>query len=226
MPYMEPRRFRASRQISVLAGVLAMGLLQHGCLAAAWVAVVGTDSMRTSHVTFAPFEASWVSEERPTAITEGASLTSVAVLPVEGDVDMGEHLVQILQRQTALRVESSEQVGQELNGSQFDEANRAIVAKEVSRALAVDAVLFGRVTDSPARPSDWGWKEEQSRRLFVYLVDRDGRLLWKDELPFTVVTGSKPPLEGAAETALSQHLMDHVRDLGLDALGYLPHKTS
>ena len=224
---MEPRRSRTSRKTSVLAGVLAMGLLQHGCLAAAWVAAVGADSMRTSHVTFAPFEASWVNEERPTAVTEGSSLTSVAVLPVEGDVDMGRHLVQILQQQTALRVESFMQLGQEeQNGLQHDEASRAIVAKEVSRALAVDAVLFGRVTDTSARPSDWGWKEEQSRRLFVYLVDRDGHLLWKDELPFTVVTGSKPPLEGAAEEALSQHLMDHVRDLGLDALGYLPHKTS
>ena len=221
---MKPRRFPRSHKTIVLAGVLTVGLLQQGCLAAAWVAVVGADSMRTSHITFAPFEASWVSEEKPTAITEGSSLSSVAVLPVEGDVDMGRHLVQILQQQTALRVESSMQLVQD--GLPHDEASRAALAKEVSRAVAVDAVLFGHVTDSPAHASDWGWKEEHPRRLFMYLVDRDGHLLWKDELPFTVVSGSKPPLEGAAEAAFTLHLMDHVRDLGLDALGYLPHKTS
>jgi len=51
-------------------------------------------------------------------------------------------------------------------------------------------------------------------------------LLWKDELPFTVVTGSKPPLDGAVETSLRHHLMDHIRDLGLDTVGYLPQKIS
>lgn len=217
---------RFYKKTGILAAILLLGLLQEGCLAVAWVAAVGADSMRTSQITFGRFEESWVSSEQPTQIAEGLSLSSLAVLPIEGDADMGYRLTQILQQETALRVESSINLAHESIMLQDDEANRAAIAKEVSHDLVVDAVLIGHVSGQPSHPSDWGLKAEEPRRLFLYLVDRDGHLLWKDELPFTVVTGSKPPLEGAVQASLTHHLMDHVRDLGLDALGYLPHKTS
>lgn len=211
---------------AIAAILLTAGLFQQGCLAVAWVAAVGADSTRTSHITFRPFEDSWVSAEKPGEITDGPSLSSIAVLPVEGDPDMGRHLAQILQQETTLRVEPATRVAQEPDISQPDETGRGIVAKEIAQAFAVDVVLFGHVTGLPAHQAEWGWKEEESRRLFLFLVDRDGHMLWKDELPFTVVTGSKPPLAGVVQASLSQHLMEHVRDLGLDTLGYLPQKTS
>jgi hypothetical protein len=210
----------------VLCCLLALGLLQQGCLAAAWVVAVGADSMRTSDITFRPFEESWVSSETPVWITEGSSLTSLAVLPVEGDADMSSRLTQILQRQTALQVVAPVTLDRENAQLSDDETGRAVLAKELSRKLAVDAVLFGRVAGTASHPSDWGWKDEKSQRLFLYLVDRDGHLLWKDELPYMVVTGSKPPLEDSVQTALTYHLMGHVHDLGLDDLGYLPKKIS
>jgi hypothetical protein len=55
-------------------------------------------------------------------------------------------------------------------------------------------------------------------------MNRDGQLLWKDELPFKLVQGSTPPVEASVQTDLSHHMMQHVKALRLDELGYLPNK--
>lgn len=138
---------------------------------------------------------------------------------------MGSRVAQVLRHQTALNLQSTDRLDRVIVTPDTDAA-RAELAEDLSRELAVDAVLFGRVHGEAAQSSEWGWKQEESRRLFLYLVDRHGRLLWKDELPFTVVTGSKPAIEDSVQTSLSHHFMDHVRDLGLDDLGYLPKKPS
>ena len=207
----------------LVAGILTFSLMQQGCLAVAWIAAVAADSLRTSDFIFRPFEQSWVSAEKPTAIVP--LLTSLAVLPIEGDDQMGARLTQILQHQTALQIVTPEKLDREVGRLQDDTA-RSRFAKDLSGELDVDAVLFGRVAGSLSHQSDWGWKDEESRRLFLHLFDRDGHLLWKDELPFTVLTGSKPAIEESVQTSLSHHLMDHVHNLGLDDLGYLPRKAS
>ncbi len=206
--------------------LLALSCLQQGCLAAAWVAAVGADSLRTSDIEFSPFEQSWVSAEKPTAIVDRSSFTSVALLPVDGDDAMGARLTQILQRQTALQVVvTSKRLDRSAAGWAEDD-ERAALTRKIAGELGVDAVLFGRVVNGTSRASDWGWKEEEPRRLFLYLVYRDGHLLWKDELPFVIVTGAKPPNEHAVQNSLAYHLLNHVRHLGLDGLGYLPAKPS
>src|SRR6185436_20254590 len=104
----------------------------------------------------------------------------------------------MLQQETALRVEvppsmASENTAVDPRSAQADDADRRALAKEVTRNLGVDTVLVSRVDGSPSHPSDWGWKAEGSRRLYLYLMNRDGDLLWKDELPFTLVKGSTSP---------------------------------
>ena len=64
------------------------------------------------------------------------------------------------------------------------------------------------------------------RRLYLYLVNHDGRLLWKDQLPFTLVKGVTPPVEASVQGDLAHHVMRHVKMLHLDELGYLPKKLS
>lgn len=215
---------------AVRAGVLCLlasgGLMLQGCLAGAWLTAVSVDSLRSSDTTFRPFEQSWVSAEKPSEILGNSSLTSIAVAPVEGDVEMAARLSKILQRQTALRVESSWPADQMPAEPLQDDAGRAESAKSISRRLAVDAVLFGRVAGAESHPSDWGWKNKDLRRLCLYLLDRDGHLLWKDELPFTLITRAKPFIEHSVQAALDRHLMDHVRDLGLDNIGYFPPRNS
>ncbi|MEP6959657.1 MAG: hypothetical protein ABI980_13090 [Nitrospirota bacterium] len=247
------RRGREGVRIMTLSLVVAGSFLLQGCLAGAWVALVAVDTIRGSNVTVGSFEESWVAQvavntKRSSHVTFGSfeqswvakqdqasdgiynsKVTSVAVLPVEGDPEMGTRLATLLQQETTLRVESPTSVAAgvtsvNLRSAKADDADRSALAKEITQNLGVDTILVSRVAGSPSHPSDWGWKAEGSRRLYLYLVDHDGHLLWKDELPFTLVKGSTPPLEASVQSDLSHHMMPHVKALRLDELGYLPNK--
>jgi hypothetical protein len=220
-------------RVCLLSLLVSGAVSLQGCLAVAWVAIVGFDSLRTSDLTFWPFEQSWVApqEQQGTDSDPHPKVTSVAVLPFEGDAEMGTRLAEVLQQETSLRVEMPDRTAAEISStvpliSSTDESSRTSLAKAVTQELNVDAVLVGRVAESLSHPSDWGWKKEEDRRVFLYLLDHDGRLLWKDELPFTITKGTKPPLEASVQTSLANHLRDHVQELGLDELGYLPMKSS
>lgn len=218
-------------RVITLSLVVTGSFLLQGCLAGAWVALVSVDSMKSSNVTFGPFEQSWVApQDQLSDAVKNLKVTSIAVLPVEGDPEMGARLATLLQQETALRVEVPKSVVDGVTAADprlanVDAVDRGTLAKEVTRDLGVDTVLVGRVAGSPSHPGDWGWKAEGSRRLYLYLMNRDGDLLWKDELPFTLVKGSTSPEEGSVQTDLSDHVMQHVKELRLDELGYLPKKT-
>ena len=240
-------------RVMTLSLIVAGSFLLQGCLAGAWVALVAVDTIRSSNVTigsfeqswvaqvdvntkrnsnvqFGSFEQSWVAKQNPGSDSVYASkVTSVAVLPVEGDPEMGLRLATVLQQETTLRVElpMSTAAGIMIADSRLanaDDADRTALAKTVTRDLGVDIILVSRVVDSPSHPSDWGRKVDGSRRLYLYLMNREGRLLWKDELPFTLVHGSARPIEASVQTDLSHHVMQHVKALRLDELGYLPSK--
>jgi hypothetical protein len=220
-------------RVMTLCLVVTGSFLLQGCLAGAWVALVSVDSMRDSHVTFGPFEQSWVAQQDQSSdAAHNSKVTSVAVLPVEGDPEMGARLATLLQQETALRVEVPTSIAAGVTAAdprsaEADDADRSTLAKKVTRDLGVDTVLVSRVAaDSPSHPSDWGWKAEGSRRLYLYLVNHDGHLLWKDELPFTLLKGSTPPLEASVQIDLAHHVMQHVKELHLDELGYLPKRIS
>ena len=219
-------------RVMTLSLVVTGSFLLQGCLAGAWVALVAVDTMRSSNITFWPFEQSWVArQDQSSDVVHNSKVTSVAVLPVEGDPEMGARLATLLQQETTLRVESPAAVAAGISAAdprseKADDADRSALAKEVTRDLSVDTVLVSRVAGSPSHPSDWGWKAEGSRRLYLYLVNHDGHLLWKDELPFTLIKGSTPPLEASVQIDLARHMMQHVKELHLDELGYLPKKIS
>jgi len=219
-------------RVMTLSLVVTGAVLLQGCLAGAWVAAVAVDTMKSSHITFWPFEQSWVAPwDQSSDAMRNSKVTSVAVLPVEGDPEMGARLATVLQQETTLRVESPATVEAGVSetdprSTQADDADRSALAKALTRDLGVDTVLVSRVAGSPSHPSDWGWKAEGSRRLYLYLVNHDGRLLWKDELPFTLVKGGTPPVEASVQVDLAHHVMQHVKELRLDELGYLPKKIS
>ncbi len=219
-------------RVMTLSLVVTGSFLLQGCLAGAWVAMVAVDSMRSSNATFEPFEQSWVAQqELSSGAVPNSKVTSVAILPVEGDPEMGARLATLLQQETTLRVEMPVSIATEIaaadtQSKQADDADRSALAKEITRDLGVDTVLVSRVVaGSASHPSEWGWKAEGSRRLYLYLITRDGQLLWKDELPFTQVTVSTPSQEASVQTDLSDHVMQHVKELRLDELGYLPKKA-
>ena len=236
-----------------LSLVVTGSFLLQGCLAGAWVALVAMDTVRNSnafvgsfeqswvaqvavnttrnsHVTFGSFEQSWVAKQDQSSDTvRNQKIMSVAILPVEGDPDMGARLATLLQQETTLRVESPIAVeagatAADPRPTHVDDADRSALAKGITRDLGVDTILVSRVAGAPSHPSDWGWKAEGSRRLYLYLVNRDGRLLWKDELPYRLVNGSTAPMEASLQADLAHHVMQQVKALRLDELGYLPNK--
>ncbi|HEY6262361.1 MAG TPA: hypothetical protein VIW47_12260 [Nitrospiraceae bacterium] len=234
-------------RVMTLCLVVIGSFLLQGCLAGAWVALVAVDTMRSGNVTVGSFEQSWVAqvavgnsnmifgsfEQSWVAKQDQASdgvdspmVTSVAVLPVEGDSEMGARLATLLQQETTLRVKSPTSIAAKtiISDTRSAEADRSALAKAVTRDLGVDTILVSHVADSPSHPSDWGQKAEGSRRLYLYLMNRDGYLLWKDELPFKLVHASTPPIEASVQSDLSHHVMQHVKALRLDELGYLPNK--
>jgi hypothetical protein len=62
-------------------------------------------------------------------------------------------------------------------------------------------------------------KEKHSKRLYLYLARADGTLMWKDELPFSLVQGTKDLDEQWATRALAAHVRAHAQELGLAELG-------
>ena len=170
-------------RVMTLSLVVSGSFLLQGCLAGAWAALVSVDSMRDSNVTFWPFEQSWVAEQGQSSdAVHNSKVTSVAVLPVEGDPEMGAQLATLLQQEAALRVEVPTSIAAGVTAADprsatADDADRSTLAKEITRDLGVDTVLVSRVAaGSPSHPSDWGRKAGGSQRLYLYLVDRAGHL--------------------------------------------------
>lgn len=212
----------------IRAAVLGTCFFLQGCLPAAWVAVVGVDVARSGDVEFLPFEHSWVASDNLRRSAPGP-VTSIAVVPFDGDQEMAGRFSSVLQTQTGVTVIGPAHLAgyNREQGVWADEEQRTREeARAISRELRVDGVLFGRVqTVRPPHPSDWGWSEREEKRLYLYLTDAQGALVWKDELPFTVVKGAKPPLEEAVRERLATHFMTHADKLGLGDL-WLTSKKS
>ena len=60
---------------------------------------------------------------------------------------------------------------------------------------------------------------DSSRRLYLQLVSAEGTLMWKTELLFTIVKGTKDLDEELVTHALLTHVRAHANELGLAELG-------
>jgi hypothetical protein len=95
------------------------------------------------------------------------------------------------------------------------------LAPQVSRNIQADAVLFGRVVSKPPQKALWGSKERYPKRLYLHLVSAEGTLLWKAELPFAVVKGTKEIDEEVVKRVLLKHVRTHAKELGWTELGLI-----
>ena len=91
----------------------------------------------------------------------------------------------------------------------FDE-----LAPQVSRDIQADGVLFGKVVNIPLQKAFWGSKERYPKRLYLHLVSAEGTLLWKAELPFSVVKGTREVDEEIVKRILLIHVRIHAKELG------------
>ncbi len=210
--------------------VIPCSLLVQGCLAAVWLAAVGTHSVGRSDVEFQPFEHSWVAP--PEMRQQHGSINSIAVAPFVGDPVMATRFTTVLQETTDLRIASPHQVTKQLDqttltltsGTRTDEEAPSL-ARRITRDVSVDCVLFGRVVGEPKGKKSWGsWTHWESKRLFLQLVNAEGTTVWRDELPFTVAKGLEESDDSWVNEALKRHLVAHTQTLGLTELGRTPAK--
>jgi hypothetical protein len=178
-----------------------------------WLGAVGIDVARTSDIEFQPFENSWwvVPQERQHL----ASVKSIAVMPFVGDPVMAERWTAVFRETTDLRVVSPS----DATRYEISDHGQREQAQRIGAELRVDCVLIGSVTGQEPQKSFMGFKESSSRRLYLQMVSAEGTLMWKTELPFTMVKGAK----GIDEEFVTQALLTHVRlqatELGLSDLG-------
>src|SRR5436853_7473928 len=226
--HMSPPLLTRTKRLLLALSVVACGGLMQGCLGAAWLVAVGTDLVRSSDVEFQPFQNSWVA---PSATWhERGSMTSVAVTPVEVNTAMAFLLTTILQQATDLHVFSPSEVTTGLQLQEKTEGTASISAQNdvtavqrITATLGVDCVLFVREVEELSQESFWGWKQRYSNRLYLELVTAEGVHLWRDELPFIVVKGTKALEEEWVKQALETHLVAQLNKIGLATLG-LPLK--
>jgi hypothetical protein len=230
-----PRELKATavrirlRQISLLGILFSSAILMQGCAVVAWLGIVCADVARCSDVKFESFEHSWVAppEER-----QQVHLKHLAVAPFVGDIRMAEWWATVLAQATDRYVISPAEVISrlppnvltQLTQSTTDQDDIAL-APQLSRDIQVDGVLFGRVVDEPPQKTFWGLKVRYPQRLFLHLVSAEGTLLWKGELPFLAVKGTKEVDEEVVKRTLLTHITTHAKELGWTELGLIAVHT-
>jgi hypothetical protein len=91
--------------------------------------------------------------------------------------------------------------------------------QQVTAAWQVDCVLIGNVIGQGPQNSFMGFKETSYRRLYLRLMTDSGILLWRTELPYTIVTGTKNLDEEMVTKALLTHVRTYAKEIGLAGLG-------
>ena len=209
---MPNRRVRV-HHIVLLGFLLLSALAMHGCLGAVWLGAVGIDSARTSDVEFHAFENSWVIA--PDERQHLRLMQSLAVKPFAGDPGMAERWAAVFRELTDLRVVSPSDA---IQYGAFERGQNRL-AEGMSAESQVDSVLIGNVVGQEPRTGFVGLKESSSRRLYLYLMDDSGALLWKTELSYTIVKGAKDLDESMVTRALLTYVTTHAHELGLVELG-------
>jgi hypothetical protein len=200
--------------------LLLAAIAMQGCVAMVWLGAVGIDVTRTSDIEFQSFENSWLvaSQERKHL----ASVKSIAVIPFVGDPVMAQRWTAIFREMTDLRVVSPS----DATRHEISDHGQIELAQRIGAESQVDCVLFGNVAAQEPTKSFAGFKESSSRRLYLQMVSAEGTLMWKTELPFTMVKGTKGMDEEFVTQALLTHVRAHANELGLADLGATTMQTA
>jgi hypothetical protein len=206
---------------TVIVGQLLLSALgMQGCVAIVWLGAVGIDRARTSDIEFQPFENSWVAG--PQERQHLASIKRIAVMPFGGDPMMAERWAAVFRDMTDLRVESRSDAT-EYGASDYGPIRPA---QRMSVESQVDCVLIGNVTGQVPKKSFIELKERSLQRLHLALVSDSGTLMWKTELPYTMVIGAKGLDEAMVTEALLTHVRAQANRLGLSELGIFNKQTA
>ncbi len=145
-----------------------------------------------------------------------ASMKSIAVMSFAGDPVMAERWAVVFREMTDLRVVSPSDATRYYGVSHHRQIG---LAQRMTVESQVDCVLIGNVAGRTPQKGFAGLKERSAQRLYLQLVSDSGTLMWKTELPYTIVTGAKDLDEEIVTKALLTHVRAHVNELGLAELG-------
>jgi hypothetical protein len=207
-----PNRRARIHHTAILGLLLLSAMAMQGCVALVWLGTVGIDRTRTSDIEFQSFENSWVIA--PQERQAPGLVKSIAVMPFVGDSVMAERWTAVFREMTDLRVVSQSDATR-YGVSDYGQIG---LAQRISTESQVDCVLFGNVAGQERKKSFAGFKESSSQRLSLHLMSASGTLMWKTELSYTIVKGSKDLDEEMATKALLTHVRAHVNELGLAEL--------
>ncbi|MEO8341113.1 MAG: hypothetical protein ABI604_15610 [Nitrospirota bacterium] len=173
----------------------------------------------TSDIEFRPFENSWVvvPQERQHLV----SMKSIAIMPFSGDPVMADRWAAVFREITDLRVVSPSDVTQ----SGVPDQGQIGPVRRMSTESQVDCVLIGNVASQAPQKSFAGLKERSSHRLYLQLMSDSGTIMWKTELPFTIVTGAKELDEDMVTKALLAHVSAYADELGFAGRGIFNQQT-
>jgi hypothetical protein len=208
---MPNRRSRVPNTV-ILGLLLLSTMAMQGCMAIAWLGAVGIDRALTSDIEFQSFENSWVIA--PQERQHLASMKSIAVMSFAGDPVMAERWAAVLREMTDLRVVSPS----DATRYRVSHHGQIGLGQRMTVESQVDCVLIGNVDGRTPQKGFAGLKERSLQRLYLQLVSDSGALMWKTELPYTIVTGAKDLDEEIVTKALLTHVRAHANELGFAEL--------
>lgn len=214
-----PNRKVQVHHTAILGILLPSALAIQGCMAIAWVGAVGIDRARTSDIELQPFENSWV--VAPQERQRLGLVKSIAVIPFAGDLMMAERWAIVFRDMTDLRVVSPS------DAIRYGVSDHGQIgqARQMTVESQADCVLIGNVAGQAPQKSFAGLKERSAQRLYLGLGCDSGTLMWKTELPYTIVTGAKDLDEEIVTKALLTHVRAQANELEFAELGASNKRT-
>jgi hypothetical protein len=214
-----------------LLSTIVFVILIEGCAAImglSVVGIVGWDTMRSSRMHFEPFEETWLA--LPTE-RYAYTLRSLAIVPFLEGPALEAILTSVLQEASTVRVISPSEVAEQVSPEAIRDAWASIIrgdggyAESVATTLQVDGMLLGQVISGPAKESLWPWKTVHPKRLYLCLVSRSGKALWKTQLPFTIVKGPKPLSDESISNEFRKQMRTEAETLGLTDMNIMDNAS-
>lgn len=225
-----------ARAIIVVLGALMFSL--PGCLLVpiaygVAASAISTERLKGGDIEIKPFEDSLMLS--PDARQKLQEAKSIAIAPFAGDMLAGDLPVmataftQHIQQSARVRVISPFEFSKQANMNDLrfqglTELDEVELAKTTGAKVGADLVLYGKVTRGNPDHNMWSMyaqmmipgktKIPKNLSLRLHAVT-DGTLVWRDDVPFIIHAGTKPPTDAEVGNLLAGHVLERLKELGL-----------
>ena len=210
--------------------LFSSAFILQSCTALAWIGLMSPGMDRCNEVEFTSFDHASVA---PPEQIQRAPLKHIAVTPFTDDMRMAKGWANVLAHTPNHSVMGPEEISSrllpnmhtQLTQRSTDQDDIALAQKISQTVQPVDSVLFGRIIGEPPQKSFFGLKEKYPQRLYLSLVSAEGTVLWKSELPFTMLKEMKNIDEEILKRRLLIYVTKHSKEWGWTPLGLTLEQT-